>query len=105
MPLATTNCVVEMPDGTRQSSTCSTTPTCNGTCFALHYPMPPNWFAKTFNDSGWPAATTYTEATVGVNNKPAYNNFIPQFSGAGAQFIWSSNLILDNEVLVRFTTP
>ena len=67
--------------------------------------MPPNWFAKSFNDGGWPAATTYTEATVGVNNKPAYTNFIPQFSGAGAQFIWSSNLILDNEVIVRFTTP
>ena len=104
-PLATTNCVVELANGTRQSSTCSTTPTCNGTCFALHYPMPPNWFAKSFNDGGWPAATTYTEATVGVNNKPAYTNFIPQFSGAGAQFIWSSNLILDNEVVVRFTTP
>ena len=104
-PLATTNCVVELAGGTRQSSTCSTTPTCNGTCFALHYPMPPNWFAKSFNDGGWPAATTYTEATVGVNNKPAYTNFIPQFSGAGAQFIWSSNLILDNEVVVRFTTP
>lgn len=104
-PLATTNCVVELPDGTRQSSTCTTSPTCNGTCFAMHYPLPPNWFAKTFNDASWPAATTYTEATVGVNNKPAYMNFLPQFSGAGAQFIWSSNLILDNEVIVRFTTP
>lgn len=103
-PLATTNCVVDLADGTRQSSTCSTTPACNGTCFALHYPLPPNWFAKTFNDSSWPAASIYTEATVGVNNKPAYTNFIPQFSGAGAQFIWSSNLVLDNEVVVRFTT-
>ena len=104
-PLASTNCVIELADGTRQSSTCSSSPACAGNCFALHYPVPPNWFAKTFNDSGWPAATTYTEAVVGVNNKPAYLNFPGQFSASGAKFIWSSNLVLDNEVLVRFTTP
>ena len=104
-PLASTNCIIELPDGTRQSATCSSSPACAGNCFALHYPVPPNWFAKTFNDSGWPIATTYTEAVVGVNNKPAYLNFPAQFSASGAQFIWSSNLVLDNEVLVRFTTP
>jgi hypothetical protein len=104
-PLASTNCVSELPDGTRQSATCSSSPACAGNYFAMHYPVPPNWYAKTFDDSGWPVATTYTEAVVGVNNKPAYLNFPAQFSASGAQFIWSSNLVLDNEVLVRFTTP
>jgi hypothetical protein len=36
-----------------------------------------------------------------VGVKPAFSNFSAQFSGA--QFIWSSNLILDNLVLLRFT--
>lgn len=95
--------VVELPDGTRSSAAASTTPGCNGNCYAVHYAVPATWFAKDFNDTGWPAAVTYTEATVGVDNKPAYMNFQPQFSGAGAKFIWSSNLVLDNLVLVRKT--
>jgi hypothetical protein len=50
-------------------------------------------------------ATTYTNDTVGVHNKPAYMNFTAIFDapGADAQFIWSSNLILDNLVIVRRT--
>ena len=67
--------------------------------------MPVNWAAPDFDDSAWPMATTYTNDTVGVRNKPAYMNFTPAFDtpGADAQFIWSSHLILDNLVLVRKT--
>jgi hypothetical protein len=61
------------------------------------------WLAPAFDDQGWPLATVFSEAAVGVDNKAAYTNFIQQFSGAGARFIWSSNLILDNVVLVRKT--
>lgn len=104
-PLDNPNLVVEMPDGTHNSSAASTTPTLGTNCYALHYSVPANWFAKTFNDAGWPPAATYAEATVGVDNKPAYLNFPAQFSASGAQFIWSSNLVLDNEVIVRYTGP
>ena len=39
--------------------------------------------------------------------EPAYTNFADVFDNAmnDAQFIWSSNLILDNEVLMRYTLP
>ncbi len=104
-PLDDPGLVVEMPDGTHNSSAASTTPTLGTNSYALHYPVPANWYAKNFDDSRWPSATTYSEATVGVDNKPAYLNFPGQFSASGAQFIWSSNLILDNEVIVRFTGP
>ena len=71
----------------------------------MHYPVPSNWYDSDFDDSAWPQAYTYTNATVGVNNKPAYTNFTDLFDDPehDAQFIWSSNLILDNEVLVRYT--
>ncbi|MEY3842671.1 MAG: hypothetical protein RIR80_242, partial [Bacteroidota bacterium] len=47
----------------------------------------------------------YSNTTVGVNNKPAYTNFTDIFDNSSndAQFIWSSNLILDNQVIVRYT--
>ncbi len=98
--------VVEQPNGTHDSSAAGLlTPTLNQNSYALHYAVPANWYAKAFSDAGWPAATTYTEAIVGVNDKPAYTNFPAQFSNSGAQFIWSSNLVLDNEVIVRYTGP
>lgn len=104
-PLASPTAVTEMLDGTRNSSGSPDHPASNANSYALHYLTPSNWFAKNFSDAGWPAATTYPESAVGVDNKPAYTNFKAQFAGAGAQFIWSSNLVLDNEVLVRYTTP
>lgn len=103
-PLDNPALVIEQADGTHDS-TAATAHTLTETAYALHYPVPADWYSKTFADSGWPAATTYTEATVGVNNKPAYTNFPAQFSTSGAQFIWSSNLVLDNEVVVRYTGP
>ena len=58
-----------------------------------------------FGDSGWPAAKTFTNDTVGVDNKRSYTNFKDIFdtNGADAEFIWSSNLVLDNLVLLRKT--
>ena len=103
-PLDNPALVIEQPNGTHDSSA-ATAHTLTETAYALHYPVPADWYSKTFADSGWPAATTYTEATVGVNNKPAFTNFPAQFSTSGAQFIWSSNLVLDNEVVVRYTGP
>ena len=61
----------------------------------------------TFDDSLWPAANEYTNSTIGVNNKPAYTNFTNIFDDpiSDAQFIWSTNIILDNEVVVRYNVP
>ena len=40
-----------------------------------------------------------------MDNKPAYTNFTNIFDDPtlNAQFIWSTNIYLDNEVIVRFT--
>lgn len=97
-PLVDVNCVVE--SGTlRNSSTCNLAPSTGAKSYALHWEIPTNWFESTYDFSKWQSATTFTEAQVGT--KPAYSNFNSSF--AGAQFIWSSNLNLDNLVLLRFT--
>ncbi len=101
-PIENLSSVIELPDSTRSTSSASTSPSCNGNCYGIHYPISTNWTTQSFNDSIWPKATTYTAATVGVNF-PAYMNFTNAWSNA--KFIWSSNLILDNVVLVRKTVP
>lgn len=93
---------------TRLSNNCSTQDSNNGSnYYGLHWALPNNWMDANFNDAAWPQASTYTNATVGVNNKPAYTNFPDIFDNANndAEFIWSTNLILDNEVIVRYTVP
>lgn len=102
-PIEDLSKVVELADSTRSSAGASTTPTCDTTCYAIHYAVPSNWNLPSFSDAGWPQATLFTDATVGVSMIPAYTNFPSLWSGVGARFIWSSNLILDNEVLVRKT--
>lgn len=101
-PLDDPNQVVELVNGTRSSA--GATHNLTTTAYAMHYPLPDGWFSSGFSTAGWPAATTYSEAQVGVNS-PAYMNFQPQFTGSGAQFIWSSSLTLDNEVVLRYTGP
>lgn len=97
-PLSDVNCVVET--GTlRNSSSCSNAPTSGVNSYALHWEIPTTWFSSDYDFSKWQSATTFTDAQVGV--KPAYSNFTSSFSGS--QFIWSSNLKLDNVVLLRFT--
>ncbi|MEI7802798.1 MAG: T9SS type A sorting domain-containing protein [Bacteroidota bacterium] len=90
----------------RLSNNCGTQDSNNGTSYyGLHWSIPSNWMNSSFDDSSWPSATTYTNDVVGVNNKPAYTNFTNIFDAPSndAQFIWSTNLILDNEVIVRCT--
>ncbi|MEI8137623.1 MAG: T9SS type A sorting domain-containing protein [Bacteroidota bacterium] len=104
-PITNLSCPTE--SGTsRLSSNCSTADSNNGTgYYGLHWNRPANCFGATFNDSSWPSATVYSNATVGVSNKPSYTNFANIFDDVtnDAQFIWSTNVILDNEVIVRYT--
>lgn len=90
----------------RLSYNCNTDGSNDGTSFyALHWDIPANWTAEDFDDSSWPNATPYTNTEIGVNNKPSYTNFTSIFDDPAddAEFIWSTNVILDNEVIVRFT--
>lgn len=90
----------------RDSSGCDSTDSEDGAgMFGAHWPLPENWTSSEFDDANWPGATTYTNETVGVRNKPAFTNFPGIFDApdADAHFIWSSNLILDNLVLIRKT--
>ena len=104
-PLKDRSCLkVEGP--VRDSSACDTSDAADGLNFsAVHWPIPAEWMTVDFDDSTWPHAATFTNETVGVSNKPAYTNFADIFDaqGADAEFIWSSNLILDNVVLLRRT--
>lgn len=88
--------------GYRNSTACATT-TATSSSYGVHWAVPANWFSPAYDDSGWPAATTFTNATVGVANKPSYTNFADIFDNAAndASFIWSTNLLLDNVVLLR----
>lgn len=93
---------------TRLSNKCSTQDSNNGsTYYALHWKRPEDFMMPTFDDSLWPAANEYTNSTIGVNNKLAYTNFTNIFDDpiSDAQFIWSTNIILDNEVVVRYNVP
>lgn len=88
----------------RLSTNCTTESTNNGeNAYAIHWKTPAQWQATGFDYQHWPQATTYTEDQIGVNNKNAYMNFREKFAGAGASFIWSSNVVLDNEVLLKYT--
>lgn len=60
-------------------------------------PVPENWFAVDFDDSSWGAAKEYTEEQV----DPKQPYFDSDF--AGAKFIWSGDIALDNTVLFRHT--
>ena len=101
-PISDLSCLSEI-GGKRLSSNCSTDDVDDGNDFyGVHWKIPANSFDVDFDDSQWPNATTYTEEVIGVNNKKAYMNFIEKFSGSGAKFIWSTNVVLDNEVIVRY---
>jgi hypothetical protein len=97
-PLESPNCVTEIGTS-RTSLSCTNTPVTANKSYAMHWEVPTDWYSVGYNFSTWQNANVYTEAEVGV--KPAFSNFATQFSGA--QFIWSSNLILDNLVLLRYT--
>ena len=69
--------------------------------YSLHWDIPLSWESNEEYLS-WPRSVQYTEDEIGVDNKKAYMNFQEQFSGSGASFIWSSNVVLDNLVLFRY---
>ncbi|WP_135547864.1 hypothetical protein [Paenibacillus cymbidii] len=94
---------LEEKDGKEQrlSPQTSSPPACGTDCYAAHFAVPDGWYAASFDDSRWPNAVTYSEQTVGVDNKKEYTNYRSAF-GKGS-FIWTSNLVLDNEVLLRRT--
>lgn len=104
-PLNDRTCLVV--DGqSRNSSACSEQGEDDATGYsAAHWAVPSDWMMPSFDDSSWPAAVTFSNDTVGVNNKKAFTNFADLFDtpGADADFIWSSNLVLDNLVLLRRT--
>jgi hypothetical protein len=60
-------------------------------------PIPDDWFAVGFDDSGWPQAREYSERAI-APKQPFYE---ADFSGA--TFIWSDDLELDNTVIFRHT--
>lgn len=97
-PIQNLSDVVELPNGIHSTANATITPTCNNNCYGVHYVIPNNWEATSFDDSSWPNAKIYSAAQ--VTNQPAYTNFAKTAWG-NANFIWSSNLILDNVVLTR----
>ena len=106
-PIIDLNCPTENGNQ-RLSNNCSTADANDGTnYYALHWSKPLDWMDSNFNDAVFPQASIYSNQTVGVNNKPAYTNFTNIFDDPvqDAQFIWSTNLILDNEVVVTYTVP
>lgn len=104
-PLEDLSCASE--NGTsRMTANCENGTSDDGNAYyALHWKVPALWQATDFDDSAWPNATEFTNKTIGVDNKPSYTNFTDVFddNANDAKFIWSTNVVLDNEVLVRFT--
>ncbi|MGB5052834.1 MAG: hypothetical protein WBO24_00405, partial [Nitrospirales bacterium] len=102
-PIKDLGCVEEIGN-VRASKKCDDSDGQDGSAFyALHWKIPDNWMKPDFDDSQWPNATTFTNRTIGVDNKSAYTNFADIFDDktSDAEFIWSDNVVLDNEVLVR----
>lgn len=103
-PIKDLNCPKEI-GSLRLSDQCSTQGSNDGSQdYALHWNRPSDWMMPNYNDKDWPSAYEFTNTVVGVNNKASYTNFTDIFDDSqnDAQFIWSSNLILDNEILVRY---
>ncbi|MEM9242560.1 MAG: hypothetical protein AAGA27_00695 [Pseudomonadota bacterium] len=84
-------------------------------CYAAHFTIPSNWFAKSFSpqDNGWPNATEYTASELG-EDKNAFCNFTNTTTRSdttcssnsnqydlwgAAQFIWGKNASRDNVML------
>ena len=106
-PVKNLSCLSESGNQ-RLSTNCDTQDGNDGSSwYGVHWPRPVGWSAADFDASGWPSAVEYSNAEIGVNNKPAYTNFSDVFDqpDEDAVFIWSSNVILDNEVLVHSVVP
>jgi len=104
-PVSDLSCLTE--SGTsRLSNQCTIEGTNDASVlYGVHWAIPTGWEKQGYDDSQWPAATTFSNDTVGVDNKKSYTNFTNIFDNAeqNAQFIWSTNLNLDNKILLRKT--
>lgn len=100
-PISDLACLTESGNA-RLSSNCTTVAGASDS-YAIHWELPTDWFTSTYEDGNWPTATTFSNSTVGVDNKSSYTKFADVFDNASkdASFIWSSNLLLDNVVLLR----
>lgn len=100
-PISDLACLTESGNA-RLSANCTTSAGATNS-YGIHWAIPSNWETAAYDDSNWPAATTFTNSTVGVDNKSSYTNFADVFDNVtkDALFIWSSNLKLDNVVLLR----
>jgi len=104
-PIKDLSCLEEIGNY-RYSKNCDDTGGNDGSNFyGLHWRTPTNCMRAEFDDSIWPNATTFTNKTIGVDDKPAYTNFTDIFDDKthDASFIWSTNVVLNNVVLVRYT--
>lgn len=105
-PLIDPDCL-EIKGTSRLSGACKIAGVENGAdVYAAHWPLPADWAEPDFDESTWPMAHAYSNEDIGGSLKrPAFMNFTDIFDNpaSDAQFIWSSNLLLDNLVLVRRT--
>lgn len=104
-PLKNRNCLVASRQ-IRRSTPCDSRGGDYARGFSgAHWDLPEQWMSPSFDDRIWPSASVYSNATVGVENLKAFTNFREVFDtqGADADFIWTSNLILDNLVILRTT--
>lgn len=58
-------------------------------------PIPEDWYAVDFDDSGWASAKEYSQEQIGPKQPFFEHDF------QGAKFIWSDDVELDNTVIFR----
>ena len=75
---------------------CAQSKTPNLDCKFLNLSAPTNWYYTTFKDSGWKNASEFSKEVVGV--KSGYFDFS---WASSASLVWSSDLKLDNTILLR----
>ena len=75
---------------------CVSSSTPNVDCKFLNTAIPSTWTSSSYKDSSWKNATEYSKETVGV--KDGYFNFTWT---PGSALVWSSDLKLDNTILIR----
>lgn len=102
------SCVVIDENGNADASACASSDdaiSCiasdpEGSCSAYHETVPNGWISPDFDDSTWPAATRYVADD--ITNQVGFRNYEDTLF-ADTNFIWSSNLVLDNSVICRMT--
>ncbi len=71
--------------------------------YAVFWDEPADVFDVDFDDSKWANASEYTTEELSIDALPAYSNYKEVFDNPSfdARFIWTNNLYLDNEVIIR----